>query len=66
MRAGKDLSLDLARSRIAGDTAADLAAGKAAGLQSGLLVETGYGDRDLAGAEALADQDFKVVWAAWS
>jgi D-glycero-D-manno-heptose 1,7-bisphosphate phosphatase len=66
MRAGKDLSLDLAGSRIAGDTAADLAAGKAAGLQSGLLVETGYGDRDLAGAEALADEDFKVVWAAWS
>lgn len=65
LRAGADLGLDLAKSRIAGDTSADLAAGKAAGLSAGLLVETGYGDRDLDAAQALADDSYNVVWAAW-
>lgn len=65
LRACRDLHLDTAGSRIAGDTVADLAAGKAAGLKSGLLVDTGYGDRDLAAARALADDDFDVSWATW-
>jgi D-glycero-D-manno-heptose 1,7-bisphosphate phosphatase len=66
LRAGTDLALDLARSRVAGDTAADLAAGKAAGLRAGILVETGYGDRDIQQARALADEAFQVVWADWA
>lgn len=66
LRARSDLALDLAGSRIAGDTATDLAAGKAAGLQAGLLVETGYGDRDLEQARALADDGFRVAWAKWA
>lgn len=66
LRAGRDLDLNIAGSRIAGDTVADLAAGKAAGLKSGILVDTGYGDRDLAAARALADDDFDVAWATWS
>ena len=66
LRARTDLALDLSRSRVAGDTAVDLAAGKAAGLSAGLLVETGYADRDLTAAEALAADDFEVSWAAWS
>lgn len=66
LRAGTDLALDLAGSRIAGDTAADLAAGKAAGLKSGVLVETGYGDRDLVAAKSLADDGFAISWAAWN
>lgn len=65
LRAGSDLALDLAKSRVAGDTAADLAAGKTAGLASGLLVGTGYGDRDLAAAQALADDRYDVLWADW-
>lgn len=65
LRAGTDLVLDLAKSRVAGDTAADLAAGKAAGLRAGFLVDTGYGDRDLADARALADDAFDVSWAVW-
>lgn len=65
LRAGADLALDLTKSRIAGDTSADLAAGKAAGLSAGLLVKTGYGDRDLTAALALTTDDFKVNWADW-
>jgi D-glycero-D-manno-heptose 1,7-bisphosphate phosphatase len=66
LRAGTDLALDLVKSRVAGDTSADLAAGKAAGLSAGLLVETGYGDRDLVAARALADDRYDVAWADWS
>lgn len=66
LRARADLALDLAGSCIAGDTATDLAAGKAAGLEAGLLVETGYGDRDLKQARALADDGFRVTWAKWA
>jgi len=66
LRAGTDLALDLARSRVAGDTAADLAAGKAAGLKSGILVKSGYGDRDIDQARELADDGFEVVWGDWS
>lgn len=66
LRAGTDLALDLARSRVAGDSAADLAAGKAAGLKAGILVQTGYGDRDIDQARALADDGFEVVWADWT
>lgn len=65
LRAGTDLALDLAKSRVVGDTAADLAAGKAAGLSAGLLVETGYGDRDLTAALALADDRYDVLVADW-
>lgn len=66
LRAGTDLALDLTKSRVAGDTSADLAAGKAAGLSAGILVETGYGDRDLSAARALADEGFQVTWADWA
>ncbi|MDE0797772.1 MAG: HAD-IIIA family hydrolase [Alphaproteobacteria bacterium] len=66
LRAGTDLALDLVKSRVAGDASADLAAGKAAGLSAGLLVETGYGDRDLVAARALADDRYDVAWADWS
>ena len=66
LRAGTDLVLDLVKSRVAGDASADLAAGKAAGLSAGLLVETGYGDRDLVAARALEDDRYDVAWADWS
>lgn len=60
LRAGDDLGLNLAESRIFGDAATDLAAGKAAGLKAGLLVETGYGARDTEEARALEDPGFSV------
>ena len=66
LRARADLTLDLAGSRIAGDTAADLAAGKAAGLQEGILVNTGYGDRDLEQVRALADEEFRAARGDWT
>ena len=66
LRARADLALDFARSRVVGDTSDDLAAGKAAGLSAGLLVETGYAERDLATAQALAGDGFEVSWAEWS
>lgn len=62
LRARDDLLLDLAASRIAGDTVSDLAAGKAAGLKSGILVNTGYGARDRANALALAGDGFSVLF----
>ena len=60
LRAGADLQLDLANSRIVGDAVSDLAAGKAAGLHAGVLVATGYGERDLHAARALAADGFEV------
>tara|TARA_R110000868_G_scaffold39376_1_gene137067 strand:+ start:27173 stop:27796 length:624 start_codon:yes stop_codon:yes gene_type:complete len=60
LRAGDDLGLDLAESRIIGDAATDLAAGKAAGLCCGDLVATGYGLRDGEAALALAGDGFQV------
>lgn len=63
-RAADDLGLNLATSIIAGDSVSDLAAGKAAGLAAGILVETGYGMRDLVAARALATDGFGVR-AAW-
>jgi D-glycero-D-manno-heptose 1,7-bisphosphate phosphatase len=60
LRAADDLGLNLAESRIFGDAATDLAAGKAAGVKTGVLVETGYGARDLDAACALADMEFGV------
>lgn len=65
LRAAADLGLNLAKSLIAGDSAADLAAGKAAGLAAGILVETGYGVRDIAAARALVADGFDVDWAIW-
>jgi D-glycero-D-manno-heptose 1,7-bisphosphate phosphatase len=44
-RAAAEHDLDLARSVVVGDRAHDIAAGTAAGAQ-GVLVRTGYGDRD--------------------
>lgn len=61
LRARDDLILDLAGSRIVGDTAIDLAAGKAAGLKSGILVETGYGPRNQEDAQALTGDGFSVT-----
>jgi D-glycero-D-manno-heptose 1,7-bisphosphate phosphatase len=43
--AAERLPLDLAASWIIGDRTRDLAAGRRAGLAGGLLVSTGYGDR---------------------
>jgi D-glycero-D-manno-heptose 1,7-bisphosphate phosphatase len=60
LRARDDLELGLVESRILGDAATDLAAGKAAGLRSGVLVETGYGERDIDAARALEDGEFEV------
>ena len=60
LRARDDLGLSLAESRIFGDAATDLAAGKAAGLKAGILVETGYGARDIELARALEDREFVV------
>jgi D-glycero-D-manno-heptose 1,7-bisphosphate phosphatase len=60
LRARDDLLLDLAASRIVGDTAIDMAAGKAAGVKSGILVGTGYGIRDRADALALSGDGFSV------
>ena len=60
IRASEDLNLDLARSRIIGDSASDLAAGKAAGLASGTLVSWGHGIRDWEAARLLADDKFTV------
>jgi histidinol phosphatase-like enzyme len=60
LRAGADLQLDLANSRIVGDAVSDLAAGKAAGLSAGVLVATGYGERDIDAARALAADGFEV------
>ncbi|MEE2998091.1 MAG: HAD-IIIA family hydrolase [Pseudomonadota bacterium] len=60
IRASEDLNLDLARSRIIGDSVSDLAAGKAAGLASGTLVSWGHGIRDWEAARLLADDKFTV------
>jgi len=60
LRAGADLQLDLANSRIVGDAVSDLAAGTAAGLSAGVLVATGYGERDIDAARALAADGFEV------
>lgn len=66
LRARDDLSLDLARSQIIGDSASDLAAGKSAGLQRGVLVGTGYGDRDRVAVEELEEKGFKVAFGLHS
>jgi D-glycero-D-manno-heptose 1,7-bisphosphate phosphatase len=61
LRAGEDLSLDLAKSWIMGDAFSDLAAGRAAGLRFGVLAETGYGARDRVAVQKLVDNDFSLV-----
>lgn len=61
LAAAEDLSLDLARSWIAGDSASDIEAGRNAGLKGGWLAPTGYGEREAAAARALAHGDFEVV-----
>lgn len=66
LRAKIDLSLDLTRSQIVGDSASDLAAGRSAGLSRGVLVGTGYGERDRLAAEKLEEEDFTVAFGLHS
>ena len=60
MRASRDLGLDLATSRIIGDSVSDLAAGKAAGIPVGILAGTGHSERDATAVKMLADEEFEV------
>jgi D-glycero-D-manno-heptose 1,7-bisphosphate phosphatase len=56
LRAARDLGLDLARAFVVGDKRADVELGRALGVP-GILVRTGYGERELAGgvtADAVA------------
>jgi len=58
--AGKRMQLNLADSWIIGDRATDLAAGRAASLRHGILVATGYGQREREAALALVNKNFAV------
>jgi D-glycero-D-manno-heptose 1,7-bisphosphate phosphatase len=58
--AGKRMLLDLSNSWIIGDRASDLAAGQAASLRGGVLVVTGYGQKERETALELGDQRFAV------
>jgi D-glycero-D-manno-heptose 1,7-bisphosphate phosphatase len=58
--AGKRMNLDLSNSWIIGDRASDLAAGQAASLRGGVLVVTGYGQKERETALELGDQRFAV------
>ena len=60
-RAAGDLTLDLSRSIIIGDSVSDLAAGKTAGLPTGILSARGHASRDSAAIAALADESFEVL-----
>jgi D-glycero-D-manno-heptose 1,7-bisphosphate phosphatase len=53
LAASNDLDLDLSRSVIIGDRASDLAAGREAGCRT-ILIERGYLDEDLTGADWIA------------
>lgn len=61
LRANEDLSLDMGRSWVVGDSESDLAAGRAAGVSVGVLVETGYGTRDRVAAQNLTGDKFSVL-----
>jgi D-glycero-D-manno-heptose 1,7-bisphosphate phosphatase len=54
------MHLDLSNSWIIGDRASDLAAGQAASLRGGVLVVTGYGQKERETALELGDQRFAV------
>jgi D-glycero-D-manno-heptose 1,7-bisphosphate phosphatase len=58
--AGKRMHLDLRNSWIIGDRASDLAAGRAASLHGGVLVATGYGQKEREAALELDDEHFAV------
>jgi D-glycero-D-manno-heptose 1,7-bisphosphate phosphatase len=58
--AGKRMHLDLSNSWIIGDRASDLAAGQAASLRGGVLVATGYGQKEREAALELGDRRFAV------
>ena len=58
--AAKRMHLDLSNSWIIGDRASDLAAGQAASLDGGVLVATGYGQKEREAALELGDQRFAV------
>ena len=58
--AGTRMQLDLSNSWIIGDRASDLAAGRAASLRGGILVETGYGQKEREAALELGDRRFAV------
>ena len=62
--AGKRMYLDLPNSWIIGDRASDLAAGQAASLRGGVLVATGYGQREREAALELGDLRFAVKIAS--
>jgi D-glycero-D-manno-heptose 1,7-bisphosphate phosphatase len=58
--AGKRMHLDLSNSWIIGDRESDLAAGQAASLRGGVLVATGYGQKEREAALELGDPRFAV------
>ena len=59
-RPGTRMQLDLSNSWIIGDRASDLAAGRAASLRGGILVDTGYGQKEREAALELGDRRFAV------
>lgn len=63
LAAAEDFALDLPQSWIVGDSARDLEAARRAGLGHGWLVPTGYGERDIDAAKALAQAGFQVTVA---
>ena len=58
------MQLDLPNSWIIGDRASDLAAGQAASLRGGVLVATGYGQKEREAALELGDPRFAVKIAS--
>ncbi len=58
--AGARMKLDLSNSWIVGDRASDLAAGRAASLRGGVLVATGYGQKEQEAALEFGGQNFVV------
>ncbi len=65
LEAARDLGLDLAQSFMIGDKAADIEAGRRAGLAASILVRTGVGAAEAAGAGADFVADNLSVAVAW-
>jgi D-glycero-D-manno-heptose 1,7-bisphosphate phosphatase len=60
-KAAEMAALELGRSWVVGDKAGDLEAGRAAGLAGGVLVLTGHGAGQEAGASQIGTAGFRVV-----
>lgn len=60
LRAAADLSLDLSRSWLVGDTAADIEAAQRAGLAGALHVLTGHGAAQRTSIAALVEPGFEI------